>query len=81
MLLPILTGKKPSQIFNVHTQVKLFNEILTNIFTNFVPIKLITVDDRDPPWVTENIKKLLKDKNYISNTLKTKERKDTMENV
>ena len=81
MLLPILTGKKPSQIFNVNTQVKLFNEILTNIFTNFVPNKLITVDDRDPPWVTENIKKLLKDKNYISNTLKTKERKDTMENV
>ena len=31
---------------NVHTQVKLFNEILTNIFTNFVPNKLITVDDR-----------------------------------
>ena len=38
---------------NVHAQVKLFNETLSNIFMNFVPNKLITVDDRDPPWVTE----------------------------
>ena len=36
---------------NVHTKVKLFNEILNNIFTRFVPNKLITVDDRNPPWV------------------------------
>ena len=28
----------------------------------FIPNKLITVDDRDPPWVTEKIKKLLIDK-------------------
>ena len=32
---------------------------------NFVPNKLITVDDRDPPWVNENIKKLLKDKSKL----------------
>ena len=42
--------------FNVHTQVKLFNETLFNIFMNFVPNKLITVDERDPPWVTETKK-------------------------
>ena len=40
---------------NVHTQVKLFNETLSNIFMNFVPNKLITFDDRDNPWVTEKI--------------------------
>ena len=50
---------------NVHTQVKLFNETLSNIFMNFDPNKLITVDDRDPPWVTEKIKKLLIDKNKL----------------
>ena len=32
---------------------------------NFVPNKLITVDDRDPSWVTENIKKLSKDKSKL----------------
>ena len=32
---------------------------------NFVSNKLITVDERDPPWVTEKIKKLLKDKSKL----------------
>ena len=51
--------------FNVHKQVKLFKETFCNIFMNFVPNKLITVDDRDPPWMTEKIKKLLKDKSKL----------------
>ena len=38
---------------DVHTQVKLFIEILSNILMIFVPNKLITVDDRDPPWVAK----------------------------
>ena len=42
---------------NVQAQVILFNETLSNIFMNFLPYKLITVDDRDPTWVTEKIKK------------------------
>ena len=50
---------------NVHTQVKLFNETLSNIFINFVPNKLITVDNRNPPWATERIKKLLIDKSIL----------------
>ena len=50
---------------NVHTQVKLFNETLSSIFTNFVLNKLVTVGDRDPPWVTEKIKELLKDKSKL----------------
>ena len=28
-----------------------------NIFSNYVPNKLITVDDKDPPWMNESIKK------------------------
>ena len=32
---------------------------------NFVPNKLITVDGRDPPWVTEKIKKVLKGKSKL----------------
>ena len=45
--------------------MKLFNETLSNIFINFVPNKLITVDNRNPPWVTERIKKLLIDKSIL----------------
>ena len=62
MLLTVLIGKKAFSNVNVHAQVKLFNETLSNIFMNFVRNKLITVDDRDPAWVTEKIKKLLIDK-------------------
>ena len=32
---------------------------------NFFPNKLITVDDRDPPWVTEKMKKILIDKSKL----------------
>ena len=33
----------------VHKQVSIFNETLMNIFSNFIPNKYITFDDRDPP--------------------------------
>ena len=60
-------GKSFSNV-NIHAQVKLFDETLSNIFMNCVPNKLITVDDRDPPWMTEKIKKLLIDKSkYYTN--------------
>ena len=50
---------------NVHVQVKLFHETLSNIFISFVPNKLITADNSYPPWVTEKIKKLLIDKSKL----------------
>ena len=62
---------------NVHTQVKLFNETLSNIFMKFIRNRLITIDDGVmTSWVTEKIKKLLKDKSklyklYIKNGKKT----------
>ena len=45
--------------------MKLFNETLSNIFMKFVPNKLISVDDTDPPWVTEKIKKILISKSKL----------------
>ena len=35
-----------------------------NIFLNYIPNKLITVDDKDPPWMNENIKKKILAKKY-----------------
>ena len=43
----------------------ILNETLLNIFSNFVPNKLIIIDDRDPPWMTEEIKEKIKRKNKI----------------
>ena len=42
---------------SVHEQVTIFNQTLMNIFSNYIPNKLITVDDKDPPWMNESIKK------------------------
>ena len=33
-----------------------------NIFSNYIPNKLITIDDKDPPWTNEYIKKKILDK-------------------
>ena len=48
----------------VHQQVNLLNDIL-NVFTNFVPSKVITCDTRDPPWINDNIKNKIRWKNSI----------------
>ena len=50
---------------NVHEQVKFFNETLLNISRNFIPNKIILCDDRNPPWMNGEIKKLIKRKNWL----------------
>ena len=47
---------------NTHEQVAIFNDILMNILLptnilNYIPNKYVTIDDRDPTWMTEKIKK------------------------
>ena len=44
------------------------------MFCNYVPNKYITIDDKDPVWMNENIKTNIKEKNtfyqkYIENRL------------
>ena len=41
---------------NVNEQVAILDNIILNIFSDFVPNKMLTFDDRDPPWMTEYIK-------------------------
>ena len=44
----------------VNKQVSIFNETIINIFSNFVPNKLVTFDDSDPPWMSDFIKNKIK---------------------
>ena len=53
---------------NVEKQVNILNDTLFNIFANFVRSKVITVDDRDPPWINEEMK--CKIKSVIQNLKK-----------
>ena len=50
---------------NVEKQINILNDTLFNIFSNFARSKVITVDDRDPPWINEEIKCETKSKNKI----------------
>ena len=45
---------------DIDEQVNIFNETLLNIFSNFCPHKTITCNDKDPPWLTDDIKRIIK---------------------
>ena len=49
---------------SVKQQVIIFNETVMIVFSNFIPNKFVTFDDRDPPWMTSNIKDKI---NYHNN--------------
>ena len=51
---------------NTHEQVAIFNDILMNIFSNYILKKYVTIDDRDPPWMTEKIKNKINLKRSLS---------------
>ena len=56
---------------NVDSQVLILNDIILNIFRNFVPDKYVTCDDKDPVWMNENIKSKIEAKiSFIKNTLR-----------
>ena len=41
---------------DVHQQLNIPNSIILNVFTNYVSNKVITIDDKDPFWMTDFIK-------------------------
>ena len=49
----------------MHEQVILFNKTIQNIFNNFIPNKLFNCDDKDPPWMDDKIKTLIKRKKLV----------------
>ena len=56
---------------NVHEQVVIFNQPLMNIFSNYMPNKLITVDDKDLPWMSQYITKKILDKKISCKSFNT----------
>ena len=43
---------------HINSQVELFNETLMTIFSNFIPNKVKTFRDSDPPWMNDTKTKL-----------------------
>ena len=50
---------------DVENQVELFNTIILNIMSNFIPNESITINDKDPPWMCTSIKNLISLKNSL----------------
>ena len=42
-----------------------------NIFSNYIPNKFITIDDKDPPWMNEYIKRKIMDKKVACKSFNT----------
>ena len=49
----------------MHEQVELFNKTLLNIFHNFIPNKILLCDDKDHPRMNDEIKNLIKRRNWL----------------
>ena len=50
---------------DIHDQVNLFNTTILNIFRNFIPNKVILCDDKEPAWVNEEVRLLIKQKKLM----------------
>lgn len=50
-------------------QISVFNNTINN-FSNYIPSKFVTIHDKDPPWMTKKINKIIQRnsvfKSYIS---------------
>ena len=49
-------------------RVELLNEVLLNIYSNFIPNKVKTIRPRKASWITKAIKNLLRKKNRAYNS-------------
>ena len=50
---------------NVDKQVELFQNYLMNIFENYIPNEVITINERESPWITSAIKNKIQEKNSL----------------
>ena len=61
-----MLGKTFSNI-DTDKMVSFFNQTIINILCNFIPHEIVLFDDRDPPWMNKEIKKLIHEKKSIFN--------------
>ena len=54
----------------MNKQVFVFNETIMNMFKNFIPQETITCNDKDPPWMNNQIKTLIAEKSAFYKRLK-----------
>ena len=46
-------------------KASILTKAIFNVISNFIPNKIVTIDDRDPPWINNKIRSLIKKLNII----------------
>ena len=59
------TGRRLFSNKDIDTRVSILNETILNIFSNYVPNKYITIDDKDLVWMNKTIKLKIKAKDNM----------------
>ena len=52
--------------------VSIFNETIINMLCNFIPHETVLFGDRDPPWMSKEIKQMIHEKKNIFRLLPSK---------
>ena len=50
---------------NVHEQVLILNKTLLNVFSNYIPNKIVTFNGKDPPWMARYLKSQINWRNNV----------------
>ena len=59
---------------DVNEKASILTKTVLNIMSNYIPNEIITIDDKDSPWINNKIKSLIKHKTeYFKNYYKTKD--------
>ena len=61
---------------DVNSQVLSLNNVLLNIFENFIPNRTITCNSKEPPWITKEIKNAYHRKSRAFNNFNRRGRKE-----
>ena len=54
--------EKSFRNLNINEMFFLFNKTIKNILSNYIFHETFTSDDREPPWINNNIKQLIQEK-------------------
>ena len=53
-------------------KASILTKAVLNIMSNFILNEIVTIDDRDPPWINNKIKSLIKNKTECFKNCQTK---------
>ena len=63
--LEVFNWRRASGGKTINEKVSILTNTIINIKSNYVPSEVVTVDDRDPPWINDKIKNFIQTKKRL----------------